>query len=140
MVHISVAPDEVIMPIATILSRLKCDFYEPTSVVARPTPIFMGTGNHFSAGRSLGNATIAPAPVVPVAGADLSPPLPTTVSDVGRNGLRLKVWPQLVNGLTGDAGNFTIRIVDPACDPEDGCAEIGDEVCDSQGHSGTQIE
>ena len=59
----------------------------------------MGTGNHFSAGRSLGNATIAPAPVVPVAGTDLSPPLPTTVSDVGRNGLRLKVWPQLVNGL-----------------------------------------
>lgn len=76
-----------------------------------------------SVGRSLGNATIAAAPA---AATDLSPP-PPTVSHLRTNGLRLSVWPQLVNGLTGETGNFTIRIADPACDPEDGCVGIGDE-------------
>ena len=89
-----------------------------------------GKRTHFSIGLSIGNATIAlaPAPAVGL-GTDLSPPPPTTVSKVRTNGLRLKVWPQLVDGLTGDVGNFTIRIADPICDPEDGCEDIGDEVC-----------
>ena len=86
--------------------------------------------NHFSVGSgrcSLGNATFGPTPVT---GMDISLPAPTSVSNLRMNGLRLKVWPQLVDGLTGETGNFTLRIADPACDPEEGCVGMGgDKVC-----------
>ena len=52
------------------------------------------------------------------------------------NGLRLKVWPQLVDGLTGEVGNFTLQIADPACNLEDGCVGMGgDEVCVTPVHN-----
>ena len=44
------------------------------------------------------------------------------------NRLKLKVWPQLVDGLTGEVGNFSIHLTDPSCDHEDSCEEAGDEV------------
>ena len=66
-----------------------------------------------------------PAPVV---GKVSSPSTPSTDPSVRMNGLRLKVWPQLVDGLTGEVGNFSIRLASLSCDPEDSCEEAGDEV------------
>ena len=40
----------------------------------------------------------------------------------------LNVWPQLLDGLAGEVGNFTISIADPACNHRDGCKEARDEV------------
>ena len=80
---------------------------------------------NFSIDCSLGNVTIVPAPVV---GKVSSPSTPSTDPSVRMNGLRLKVWPQLVDGLTEEVGNFSIRLTDPSCDPEDSCEEAGDEV------------
>ena len=68
--------------------------------------------------------TDVPAPVGEIS----SPSTPFTDHSVRMNGLRLKVWPQLVDGLTGEVGNFSIRLTDPSCDPEDSCEEAGDEV------------
>ena len=66
-----------------------------------------------------------PAPVVDKVS---SPSSQSTDPSVRMNGLKLKVWPQLVDGLTGEVGNFSIRLTDPFCDPEDSCEEAGDEV------------
>ena len=63
-----------------------------------------------------------------VIGKDLSLSPQTTESNIRINGLRLDVWPQLVDGLAGEVGNFTISIADPACDYKDGCKEAGYEV------------
>ena len=56
-------------------------------------------------------------------------PSPAAANNSGppTNGLELRVWPQLVDGLTWEVGNFTIQIADPACDQEDNCAGIEDE-------------
>ena len=67
---------------------------------------------------SLGNVTIVPAPSS----------TPSADCGVRMNGLKLMVWPQLVDGLTEEVGNFSIRLTDPSCDPEDSCEEARDEV------------
>ena len=62
-------------------------------------------------------------------GKDLSlSPQTTESNNIRTNGLRLNVWPQVVDGLAGEVGNFTISIADPACYYKDGCKEVEDEV------------
>ena len=106
--HIHIYPDEVNQYITTILSHHLYDLC-----------------NHFSATLSIGSVINPPSPPI---GKDLSLSPQTIESNYRTNGLRLNVWPQLVDGLAGEVGNFTISIADPACDHKDGCKEVEDEV------------
>ncbi len=63
------------------------------------------------------STTVTPGPLesVPLLAPGDKTALPMT------NGLKLRIWPTEIKGLTHDVLNFTLRLVDPACDPDDGC-------------------
>jgi hypothetical protein len=72
----------------------------------------------YSFGHSFGSADVGIQAVV----TELPPPAAVATTEDNSNGLRLRVWPHLVKGLTHEDLNFTIRFVDPSCDPDDGCS------------------